>query len=97
MAAACHQSTHYAPVTASGGVQLATSLNTLVSAVVEYVRDPARDREARRRLVSDICGLVDGGATERIRRLIEQLAGTSTSGEPSRPSLEPVGKAAVLR
>lgn len=96
MAAACHQSTHYAAVTESGGVRLATSLEALVGEVVEYVRDPARDREARRRLVSDVCGPVDGGAAERLQQLIEHLAGRAAPGV-ARPWSDPVRKATALK
>ena len=73
LAAACHTTTHYAPVVASGGVRLAHSLDALMAETVAYVRDPTRDRAARRRLVDDLCGPVDGGAARRIAHLIRSL------------------------
>lgn len=79
-AAACHYTTHYEPVVASGGVRVAGSLDELVAETVAYVRSPARDRAGRRRLVADICGPVDGNAANRIADLIRHLAHPDSTG-----------------
>ena len=75
LAGACYQTSHYAPIAASGGVRLARSMDGLVQETAEYVLHPERDRAARARLVTDLCGPADGAAAERVARLIRSLAG----------------------
>jgi hypothetical protein len=85
LAAACHATTHYAPVVASGAVRLARSLDELVQETIAYVRDGARDSVERRRLVSEMCGPADDAAGARLARLVRQLAGVSAPmpGDPA--------------
>lgn len=57
---------HYRTVVETGAVRLARSPGELAAHVSAYLRDPALDREGRRRLVDLWCGPVDGGAGHRL-------------------------------
>jgi len=92
LAAACHRTTHYEPVIASGGVRLAGSLDELTAEIAEYVIDRTRDRSARARLVAEMCGPVDGGAASRLAQLIGRLAAPEPAAAGWRPTLEPAGR-----
>ena len=92
LAAACHRTTHYEPVIASGGVRLAGSLNELVGEIAAYVMEPVRDRDARTRLVTELCGPVDGGAASRLTQLIRRLAAREPVAARCRPALSLAGR-----
>jgi len=69
-----HFTTHYQPITESGGVRLARDMEKLVNAVATYVRDRSQDMGARQRLVAAECGPVDGRAAARVADLIAALS-----------------------
>jgi len=75
LAGACYETTHYAPIAASGGVRIARSLDALVMETASCVQSPARDRAARAGMVDDVCGPTDGDAALRIANLIRRLVG----------------------
>lgn len=93
LAAACYRTTHYAPIAASGGVRIATSLDALVAETAFSVRFPAGDRAARARLVDDVCGPTDGRAAARIAALIGRLVGADSA--PAASSARPMARAAM--
>ena len=70
-----HFTTHYQPITESGGVRLVRDMGALVTQVAAYVRDRSRDAAARQRLVAAECGPVDGRAAARVAELIAALSG----------------------
>ena len=72
-----HFTTHYQPITESGGVRLVRDMGELVNAVATYVRDRSQDAAARQRLVVAECGPVDGRAAVRVAKLIAALSGVS--------------------
>jgi hypothetical protein len=80
--AQCYHSTHYAPITESGGVRLARSMDQLVEEIAAYVQEPALDREERHRLVAEECGPVDGRAGVRIADLISRLVAVDMEPTP---------------
>lgn len=67
---------HYRPIVESGGVRLAGSPAELIEAVNAYLRDPALDRNGRRRIVSEQCGWLDGRCGRRIAETVLEAAGT---------------------
>lgn len=68
---------HYAPLVASGGLRMAHGWSELLDLMEAAVVDPTRDREARARMVTDECGLVDGRAAARVARVLMHLAGAA--------------------
>jgi hypothetical protein len=97
LTAACHATTHYQPVIASGAVRLAHSMDELVSETIAYAGAPARDRAERQRLVSEVCGPVDGAAGARLARLVRQLSAASAPAlldSTRRATLAPTGAVA---
>lgn len=87
-AAACHATAHYLPIIRSGGVRLACSMDDLLSICARYVLEPELDRTSRRKLVADVCGLVDGRAGARVAGLIRQLAGSRRAEVIPSPSAQ---------
>jgi hypothetical protein len=57
---------HYRTVAETRAVRLARSPAELMNAVETYIRDPALDREGRRRLVDLWCGPFDGASGRRL-------------------------------
>lgn len=57
---------HWQPVLKSGGVCLAKSPKEFEECVGEYVKNPAKDHEGRKRVVEEQCGKTDGKAMERL-------------------------------
>jgi hypothetical protein len=70
-----HLSNHFQPIVASGGAPLARDMGELRALLAEAVLRPEARRDARRRLVADLCGRVDGHAAERIAQDLTRLAG----------------------
>jgi hypothetical protein len=85
LAGACYTTTHYAPIAASGGVRIATSLDALVAETASSVLAPGRDRTARATLADDVCGPTDGRAAERLGALIRNLVGADGAPAESFP------------
>jgi hypothetical protein len=61
-----YAATHYAPLVATGALAIARSWTGLLDAVEEALSDPGRRRAERRTMVRQICGEVDGHATDRV-------------------------------
>jgi hypothetical protein len=61
---------HYRPLVESGGVSVAHDWNELASALAQAVSDPGRDAERRAAMVRRECGVIDGGAAERVARVL---------------------------
>lgn len=57
---------HFAPITKSGAGRLVHSFDELYTAVGEYIRDPAQDAPARRRLVDWFFDVPPGTASGRV-------------------------------
>lgn len=58
--------THMRYLTDLGGQRVVCTPDELQQEIRAYFRDPARDREGRRRMVDAICGAFDGQAGDRI-------------------------------
>jgi hypothetical protein len=79
---------HYQPVLALGAARVADSPADLARCVNEYVEDPSRDREARRRLVElEVLQPLDG-ASQRIVAALGRIAEGRSAG--SKPHLTPM-------
>ena len=57
---------HFQDVLKSGAVTIAQNFEDLGQTLKEYIADPARDREARQRMVARLCYKTDGKASERL-------------------------------
>lgn len=68
---------HYRPVVEAGAVRIADDPESLVRLVGDYLADPSRDRDARRRVVEQMCSPGDGRAAERIARAVLTALGAS--------------------
>ncbi|MGC8742215.1 MAG: hypothetical protein ACP5UB_12300 [Candidatus Sumerlaeaceae bacterium] len=66
---------HYSYVTATGGMILADSWDSLEKAVGQYLRNPSLHREARRRMTMLVAGKLDGRSAERLALAIARVAG----------------------
>lgn len=64
---------HFVPVRASGGVVLAESPNALVSVLRAYLARPARDHEARQKLIEEQSWRLDGRASERLVAVLKEF------------------------
>jgi hypothetical protein len=58
--------THIVKLLAMGGVRVARSFSDLVECMNAYLQDPYLDREGRKQVAMQECGLQDGRATERV-------------------------------
>lgn len=58
--------THYQNITRHGAVRVAATPDELIAHVSSYLRDPALDREGRRRVVLEQCQFLDGRAADRV-------------------------------
>jgi hypothetical protein len=83
---------HYRPLVESGGIRLVRSVDELEKTIAEYLRDPALDRDARRKMLQDVCGDIGQAAlsvSEMILRLLghdaERLTSNS-SGAAAQPA-----------
>jgi len=65
--------THYQSILKSGGVSLAHSREELKKEILEYLDNPAKDREGRRKIVLEQTFKYDGKASERTARAILSL------------------------
>jgi len=57
---------HYRPLVELGGLRLAHTWDELLDLMQQAIEHPDRDRDARARMVSQECGMVDGKAAERV-------------------------------
>lgn len=65
--------THYKPVVELGAVRVAKSAEELIGEVASYLRDPSRDTEGRRRVVSSFIGFTDAKSFQRCVRYLETI------------------------
>ena len=50
----------------TGGVSLAKNVNELVKYVEDYLADPNKDREGRKKIIAERCWKLDGKSSERL-------------------------------
>ena len=69
--------THYKPLVASGGLEIARGWDELLESMRLATTRPERLREARARMVREVCGTVDGQSSRRVVgavvRILEEL------------------------
>jgi hypothetical protein len=65
---------HYAPVVRSGGTRMVSSYEELDRAIIDYLRNPDKDRLGRDRLRQEQLEPFDGQASERLVKLIVKEA-----------------------
>lgn len=66
---------HYAPVVASGAVELGTSDDDLAERVVASLRDPGRRHDARKQILDQMFGgTLDGRSSHRVAQVLSNLA-----------------------
>ena len=65
--------THYQPILESGGVRLARSTDGLRRGILEYLDNPTKDQEGRKRIVKEQVFKYDGKASERTANAILSL------------------------
>jgi hypothetical protein len=58
--------THYRPIVASGGLEIARGWDELLESMRLATTRPERLREARARMVREVCGTVDGQSGRRV-------------------------------
>lgn len=75
---------HYRPLVESGGLRVARTWDEVGELMERAVREPGRDREARRAMVRRECGVVDGGAAARVAASIGAwVASRAARGAPA--------------
>lgn len=62
--------THFQPMLKSGGLRVAKNADGLAEIINLYLKNPALDREGRRRIVEEQCWKLDGKAGERVANFI---------------------------
>ena len=62
--------THYKPLVDAGAVRVAETPGRMVDLVRDYLAHPDRDRDGRRRAVSEQCSVVDGRASQRVAEFV---------------------------
>jgi len=72
-----YEYTHYKPLVQAGAVRVAETSGRMVELVREYLAQPERDREGRRRAVAEQCTRVDGRASERVAEFVLGCLGPS--------------------
>lgn len=68
------QTTHFAPLVATGGVRVVYSTPECIEAIRRYVTSPALDHTQRQKIVDIVAGTVDGQAGLRLAREAVSLA-----------------------
>ncbi len=66
--------THFAPLVATGGMEVVRSVADCVDAIVQYAADPSRHREQRKQIAAIVAGVADGGAGRRLAAEVMNLA-----------------------
>jgi hypothetical protein len=90
-----HFSHHFRRIVESGAAPLATDMSTLRALLTEAVQKPGERREARRRLVAEMCGRVDGGAARRITDDLGSMVGLAPEEESDASARSVAGAVAV--
>ena len=77
--------THYRPIVESGGLELARSWEELLESLHLATTRPERLREARARMVREVCGPADGQSGRRVVdavvRILEEVGGSRASAQ----------------
>jgi hypothetical protein len=80
---AAYGATHYRPIVVSGGLEIARDWDALLESMRLATTRPERLREARARMVREVCGTVDGQSTRRVVdavvRILEEVGARSVS------------------
>lgn len=64
---------HYADLLRGGGIAVARNPRELVRTITTYLRDPARDRDGRRRSAETIATTLAGDASDRVLRVLREF------------------------
>ena len=64
---------HFLPITRSGGIEVVHSRAELIRAVRSGLENPGRLKEARKKLVREVCTYDDGRAAERVAREVRSF------------------------
>ena len=72
-----HYERHFRHILDCGGASNVRNEEELAASVNAYLKDPSRDREARRKMAETLCGRLDGQASARLASLILNLSGGS--------------------
>lgn len=81
-AARVYDYTHYRPVVAAGGVHLARTVAEMFEGINAYLRDPARHRAERARIVREQVAFTDGRASARVAEAILAAARQMAAARP---------------
>jgi len=65
---------HFAPVVASGGLNMVSDFTQLDQAIIDYLADPAKDAEGRARCRAEQLEPFDGKASHRVADFIAKVA-----------------------
>ena len=85
-----YEFTHYANLVRTGGVRIARTADDMMEQIDVYLKDPARDREGRRRIVEEQCYRVDGLAGRRVGMRLLALMKVAPAGTTIPKVEEPV-------
>ena len=77
-----HFSHHYEPIISSGAVSFVKDIEEFITAMIDAIEHPKQRSKNREELRSQLCGLVDGKAANRIAEEFSQLAKQSEKKEP---------------
>jgi hypothetical protein len=78
--------THYVNITRHNAVRVAETPEALVREIGDYLVDPARDRDGRRRVVLEQCQFLDGRAAERVGTAVVAELATAAGTTLEQPS-----------
>lgn len=64
---------HQRSILSTGGVKLAKNMEELIRYVSDYLADPAKDRDGRRKIIEERCWRLDGRSSERLAGIVLKL------------------------
>lgn len=70
---------HFLPITRSGGLEIAASLDEMISLVNHALADPKRLSEKRKVMVREICTYTDGKSSDRVAAVIKEFLANATN------------------
>lgn len=68
-----YETDHYQWILKTKGIDIAHSEKELLNYINEYLKNPARKSEERKKLVDELCFQVDGRSSERIADVIKEM------------------------
>ncbi|MEY4747486.1 MAG: hypothetical protein RLZZ416_535 [Candidatus Parcubacteria bacterium] len=68
-----YHTSHFEPMSASGGMKIARTVDEIMAAIIAYRRDPSLDAEGRKRIVREEVVYTDGKAAARIAKHIREI------------------------